>query len=237
MSVPARAYRCFWPALLLAAGAEAHDYWFEDEPGSAAVLMYRGHRFSEHSGSIEPYDPAIVRAPTCVNGSAEPETIEVVLVYPLELPSGCAGLVVVVDSGYWTETASGTFNAVPTDRDDVIDSWKSIETIKLINDWTENLTQPVSGELEIVPTENPFALEPGDKLRLIVTLNGEPAEGVLVAYHGDLRGVTDSQGHINIRIRHQGLQIVSAGFDQRIEADAVGRLVRTSVLQFDLSER
>ena len=237
MRAPTRICRWLWLASLLAAGAEAHDYWFEDEPDSAAVIMYRGHRFSEHSGSLEPYDPAIVRSPTCVNGSGEPETVAVVRIYPLELPSGCSGLVVVVDSGYWTETASGTFNAVLTSRDDVIDSWKSIETIKLINAWSESLSRPVSGELEIVPTENPFALEPGDKLRLIVTLNGVPAEGVLVAYHGDLRGGTDSQGRINIRIRHSGLQVISAGFDESIEADAVDRLARTSVLQFSLPER
>jgi nickel transport protein len=232
-----RTWRWLWPAILLATAAEAHDYWFEDEPDSAAVIMYRGHRYSEHTGSLEPYDPAIVQASACINGAGEPETLTVVRVYPLQLPAECSALVVVVDSGYWTETTSGTFNTVLTGRDDVVGSWKSIETVKLITAWTEALSQPVSGELEIVPTGNPFALEPGDKLRLTVTLNGKPAEGVLVAYHGDIRGVTDSQGRVNIRIRHTGLQIVSAGVEELVEADAVERLVRASVLQFDLPER
>ena len=67
----------------------------------------------------------------------------------------------------------------------------------------------MSTDLELVFTENPFALAVGDKLRLTVVFRGEPAQDVTVAYDGDPRGVTGDDGRINLRIRHKGLQLIN----------------------------
>lgn len=50
----------------------------------------------------------------------------------------------------------------------MIDSWLSIESVKRIDRWGDGLAQPLTGELELVPTHNPLALKVGEKLRVRV---------------------------------------------------------------------
>lgn len=220
---------------LLAGRAAAHDYWFEADPAGNGLILLRGHLVSQHEGNeLEPYDPAIVQSTACVNSGGAPAEIAFVAVYPLSLPSTCAALFVVVDSGFWTMTSDGSIHSQSQDHSAPQDSWKSLETIKLIARWHERLAGAVSAELELVPTENPFVLEEGDKIRLLVTLAGEPVAGAAVTYDGDLRGLTDADGRINIRIRHGGRQIIAASFDEAYPGAEAALLIRTTTLAFEL---
>jgi hypothetical protein len=69
-----------------------------------------------------------------------------------------------------------------------------------------------------------------------VTWNGEARAGVTVAYDGEPRGVTDAAGAINIRLRHGGRQLISAGFDEPIESDEADSAVHATVLQFRIPQ-
>lgn len=221
--------------VLLAGSAAAHDYWFEPDAEGDGIVLLRGHRYSQHEGNeIEPYLPSMVQGATCTDGSDAARAIAVAPVYPLTLPENCAGLHIVVDSGVWAVASDGTIHAQLADDVAAPDSWKSLETIKLIRAWDARLAQPISQELELVPTEDPFALEPGDKIRLLVSLQGKPVEGALVAYDGDLRGVTDAEGYINIRIRHPGLQVIMASVEEDYAGSEAESLIRTATLEFEL---
>jgi hypothetical protein len=50
------------------------------------------------------------------------------------------------------------------------------------------------------------------------------------------RGVTDAAGAINIRLRHGGRQLISAGFDEPLESEQADRAVHATVLQFRIRE-
>jgi len=221
-------------AALLAAASHAHDYWFE--PSDEDYLLHRGHRFSQHQGDKEVlFDPEIVTGAYCLRqGGAEPVPAATSGGYPLRVAGPCLAVMVTADSGYWSQTLTGTKNRGRGELFGVLRSWQALESVKRVETWAERLRAPLSTDLEFVFTENPFALAVGDKLRLAVHLHGQPAAGVTVAYHGDPRGVTGSDGRVNLRIRHTGLQLISASLDEPLESKKADKRVRSTILMFDI---
>jgi len=217
--------------VLAAPGAAAHEYWIEK--GDGGYTLFQGHVFSTHEGEARvPYDPAIVKRVLCAGGaSASPSAGKS---YPVKVDAKCAAILIDVVSGYWTQTLLDT---VPKPRNEVFGAlrgWKSEESIKRLDGWNAAAMKPLSDGLEIVPLENPFLLKPGDKLRVQVLWQGKPRKGVAVAYAGDTRGATDSQGEVNLRIRRGGVQMVAASFDEPIKDPLADRIVHGAILQFEL---
>lgn len=72
---------------------------------------------------------------------------------------------------------------------------------------TDNITRPIGQLLEIVPLDNPFALENGDSLRVQVLWRGEPLEGAQLniartGIDGESTSlVTDEQGKVAFPIQ------------------------------------
>lgn len=221
-------------AVLLATASHAHDYWFEQS--AEDYLLHRGHRFSQHQGEKEvPFDPQIVTRADCLRaGDAEPSPAAVSGGYPLRVEGPCVAVMVAADSGYWSQTLTGTKNQGKDELFGVLRSWQALESVKRIEAWTERLRAPLSADLELVFTENPFALAVGDKLRLTALLRGQPAAGVTVAYHGDPRGVTGDDGHVNLRIRHKGLQLITASLEEGLDSEKADKRVRSTILMFDI---
>ena len=213
--------------------AQAHDYWFESE-GDGYRFM-RGHRHSEHDGDrVVPYDPEIVTQAYCVRGDGTTRADGPGSEYPMRVAGPCAIVYVHADSGYWSQTLTGTTNESPESRFGVLRSWHALESAKLLNEWGEAMGRPVSDHLEIVSETDPFALEVGRKLRVRVMRAGKPLEGVTVAYDGNPRGVTGRDGGINIRIRHGGEQRITASVEEPLEDAEVDKLVRSTALFFEL---
>ena len=221
-------------AFLTATNAKAHDYWLSVDGHD--YLLHRGHHHSHHEGDKEvPFDPSIISSARCLQrGKAEPQSINASSEYPVRFAGPCLAVVVTADAGYWSQTLTGTKNQGKDELFGVLRSWQALESIKRIEAWDPRLKQSLSDELELVFTEDPFLLSVGDKLRLAVMLDGKPAPGVTVAYDGDPRGVTGKDGRINLKIRRNGVQAITASLEESIDSDKADKRVRSTMLMFDV---
>jgi nickel transport protein len=225
------------PAFLLAVialPAAAHDLWLEKE--ASGYALYQGHRHSTHAGAeIVPYDPVAVTSATCLDAAGGTRTLTAGKSHPVKLAADCAALLVAFSSGYWTKTAWETKNAPKSGIGGVIKSWLSEDAVKRIDRWTPAVAQPLGGGLEITPMTDPFKVAIDDKLVVLVTDDKKPKSGVPVAYQGDTRGVTGDDGRIAIRIRHGGMQLISASVETPLSDGKADSVIRATALQFELS--
>jgi len=219
--------------LCLVAQGAAHDLWLEREDGHF-VLQY-GHRHSGHAGETHvPYDPGLVREVRCVTIDGTPRAVAHGDAYPVRIAGPCAALHVRTSSGYWARTTQGLRNQPASELAGVLRSWESVESVKHLEAWSEALSSPISTALELTPLADPFALEPGAKLRLLASFEGRPRQGVTVTYDGEARGITDAMGRVNIRIRRHGIQVVGAGFEAPRDDGLADSTIHATVLTFDL---
>lgn len=213
--------------------AQAHDLWLERQ-GPVHTLQY-GHVGSSHEGAKKlPYRPEQVRQALCFDSDGRPLRAEVGLAYPLTLRGACAASFFLTSSGYWSKTPYGTKNLPKTEAGAVLDSWLAVESIKRLDAWGPALSQPLTPELEIVPLNDPLRLKAGDKLRLMVTLRGQPAAGATLAYLGRPRGVSGTDGRVNLRLQRPGLQLIQASLTTPLDDGKADRLMQSTALQFEL---
>lgn len=220
---------CVLPAL----GAGAHDLWLEPVP-DGYQLNY-GHAHSGHEGraTLE-YAPDFVQRGLCATVTGERRAVPVAPGYPAQFAVACAALWVEASSGAWTTTVQGTVNRPPTGLSGVVRAWRSVESTKRIDAWHDSLAAPLGDGMELVPLENPLGVAPGRKLRLLVTLAGAPVAGASVAYGGETRGVTGSDGTINLRLREAGPQFISASVRIPSDEPGIGETVHATTLHFEL---
>ncbi|RMD82173.1 MAG: DUF4198 domain-containing protein [Candidatus Dadabacteria bacterium] len=218
--------------LVVAAPAGAHELWLDPAAGGGLVLNYGHARDAEEGPRRIEYRPEWIREALCVDPGGHAAPVKLEAAYPVRLPGPCAAAYVRISSGYWTKTPYGTKNEPPAAGDQVVDSWLSFESTKRIERWSPALAEPLASGLELTPTRDPTELRPGEKLRLLVTLAGKPVAGAVVAYDDSVRGQSDSEGRINVRIRHRGLQWVTATLEQPDPSGKARRIVRTTTLNF-----
>lgn len=219
--------------LLPTLSASAHDLWLENDGKSLTLLQ--GHRYSGHGGAETlSYEPGLVRAATCVDQSGTAKSLPLPRSAPMKITADCAAVQVVVSSGYWTKTPWETKNVAKTGISSVLKSWLSEESVKRVDRWTTAMGQPLGDGLEIVPLGNPLLLKPDDKLTVRVVDARQARAGVPVAYGGDVRGSTGPDGTIAIRIRHGGVQLITASLETPLTDGKADTHVRSAALQFDL---
>ncbi len=79
--------------------------------------------------------------------------------------------------------------------------------------------------VELVPEENPYELVSGGELPVRMLREGRPLEGVLVVGypHGEperaVRGLTDEQGRVLLKLRQPGAWLIKAVHMERVEDD------------------
>lgn len=220
---------------VLASSAAAHDYWIERTADGYA--MFQGHVHSSHKGEDRvPYDPNIVKRVACVQARGEVSEREPVRAYPVRVSGSCSALLVEMWPGYWSQTLTETINKPKSEVPGAVRGWRAEEAVKRVDEWTPRLMRPLSDGLELSLLEDPFRLKPGDKLRLLVTWRGQPRRGVAVAYDGNARGVTGADGEANIRIRHRGVQVLSASFEEASQDPQADKVLRGTILQLELSK-
>jgi nickel transport protein len=222
-------------AIALAGHAQAHDLWLEREDGGFG--LYYGHKHSRHQGPVFiEYPIEWVSDALCLDDSAASIRFEAESASPYRMRGDCSVTHVSVSSGYWTKTPYGTEN-VPKDQARMpLESWLSHETVKRIDRWTEPLGRPIGEGLELTPVEDPLRLESGEKLRLLVTFEGEPFQGCVVTYDGKPRGQPGPDGRINIRVRHGGFQVIQASVKRPITSEKADEVIHATNLVFELPE-
>jgi nickel transport protein len=207
----------------------AHDLWIEKETGSYS--LYQGHRYSSHGGTeVVPYEATSVKRVLCGDGADKPIALMLGKTYPVKFAGDCAVLLASFSSGYWTKTAWETKNVPKNGISGVVKSWYSEESLKYIERWSN--PNPMGVGLEITPKSNPLTLLVGDKLTVLVTDNGKPVAGVPVAYAGDTRGATGTDGKVSIRLRQQGVQLIEASMETPLTDGKADTSIRTASLQF-----
>ena len=221
--------------MLSAVSAPAHDLWLDK--GSGGYALFQGHRHSTHAGAERvPYEPGAVKAAVCLGPDGTSTPVTPGTRYPVSFTGDCAALLVSFSTGYWTKTAWETRNAPKTGVSGVIKSWLSEESVKRIDRWSQATAQPIGTGLEITPASDPFKVAVGDKLIVLVTENKAPVAGIPVAYQGDIRGVTGSDGRIAIRLRESGVQLISASTEVPLDDGKADTTIRATAVQFELPE-
>lgn len=222
-------------ASLAFSSAHAHDLWLEKS--GKHLTLYQGHRHSAHAGAeTMAYGNKFVTAAKCLDERGAARPLAIAGTSPWMAAGDCAALLLELSSGYWSKTPWETRNVPKNEAHGAIRSWLSKDSLKRLERWSTAFVQPLGQGLEIVPTTDPFALKPDDKLVVRVLRDGKPVAGVPVAYHGDTRGETDSDGRIAIRLRHGGVQLISASIEVPLKDGKADVEILAATLQFELQQ-
>jgi nickel transport protein len=213
--------------------ARAHELWL-DRDGGELVLRY-GHSGAVHAGiDALAYPREHVLRVDGFDADGTPLAATVSDTTPVRIAGPGAVTCVLFSSGYWSETPFGTRNLPKDEAKAPSRSWRSLESVKRIDAWRPALARPLTADLELVPLEDPLVLGEGDKVRLLVTLGGEPVADAVVTYDGRERGATDRDGRINIRVRHGGLQFIQAGLTLPGDGVRCDEVVHVATLVFEI---
>ena len=219
--------------LTLPLTAVAHDLWLDKESGG--YTLFQGHQHSAHAGAeLVAYEPTAVKSVTCLEQGGATKAVAAGKAHPVKFNGDCAAVLVALSTGYWTKTAWETRNAPKAGISGVVKSWLSEDFVKRIDRWIPASGQPIGMGLEITPVSDPFKIAVTDKLIVLVSEDRKPKAGVPVAYQGDTRGVTGDDGKIAIRLRHGGLQLISASVELPLNDGKADTVIRATALQFEL---
>lgn len=218
-------------AIAVCGNTLAHEYWIEKQ-GNRSILN-QGHTTGSHAGPAQvPIDPAIIRQVICLDAGGTPLATPPPKGVPPAVDARCAHLSFQLSSGYWTKTPYDTLNKPRSEVKGALQSWLSQETVTRIEQWSPALTKVTPPGLNLVLPGNPARLSAGDKFSVRAVLDGKPTPNVTVAYDGEPRGTTDSDGLVNLRVRHGGLQHVSASIETPLNDGKADTLIRSATLNF-----
>lgn len=223
--------------LLLPVGLSAHNFRL-DRVENGYRLYYGHDGMADHNGpeglQIEKF-----RSGECVNASGK-QTL-------LPIPTGdgiffmgprCDVILIRYRSGHFTKTTTGTVELPKRRTRNALHSWISFEYIKRIDLDTTPETgwnRPSGEGLEITPF---FSGAPtrGGWVTLLVTENGKPLSSVPVAVEDDVRGATDSQGTIRLRLGSRPAQLFQATVRRPLSnaSPDADEEIHTATLQFDI---
>ncbi|MFH1679612.1 MAG: DUF4198 domain-containing protein [Candidatus Eisenbacteria bacterium] len=222
---------------LFFAPAEGHDLWLQQ--GDGGLTLLHGHPPGlghDDKAPVEVPAETVLRV-SCFDDRGTGVSLDSIAGFPVRFGAPCAASCALVSTGYWTKTPYGTKNVPKNEADQAVSSWLSLESVKLLETWSEAFAAPLTRDLEIVPLHDPFSLGEGDKIRLLVTLEGEPAAGAVVVYDGKPRGETDTEGRVNIKLRRSGPQMIVASHRAPLASEKADEVVRTATLTFALEEK
>ncbi|BCX80076.1 DUF4198 domain-containing protein [Campylobacter sp. 19-13652] len=123
--------------------------------------------------------------------------------------------VVMYDLGYYSFTQNEHFNKPRNEVSGTIyDTRRNLKFGKSVFSWSDELSKPVGLKLEITPLQNPLNLKQGDKLKVLVTLDGKPFSGASFEDQNDdldIKADEDGIAHIPLSAPRDGLSIIAAG--------------------------
>ncbi|HEY1147378.1 MAG TPA: DUF4198 domain-containing protein [Pseudoduganella sp.] len=215
---------------LLAAGmaagsVQAHGIWFAQRATQLAFLYGVG---ADDLDSLKRLPQVTSMAGYDVSGKAVPTKLEpdgrLVLV---NLENQPAVVAAVLDNGTWSKTPDGKWHK--KGKDEVPTAVVSEHTWK----YAVHLRTPLSGPLaplpdqvlQVVPVEAKLPALLGEPIKLRVLYKGKPIAGakVLHDFINDPDGapvLSDKDGHVTIKVRNQGLNVIVAIYETEPEQPA-----------------
>ncbi|MCK9491638.1 MAG: DUF4198 domain-containing protein [Sulfurimonas sp.] len=196
----------------------AHDMWIDD-----ALVVHYGHMHMNHShGEEKEIKKEDIDRVFCSSN------LGVFEVESKELKANCDTLFVLLNEVYYTKTPYGTKKQSKDETKMAISSFKSIESVKRID--SDDSEQIFNKGLELSLTNKLSNIKVGDKARLLVTYDGKSRAGVSVAYADKVKGVSDKDGKINIRIQEAGLQNIKASLTLKGDGIKSDEIIHSSTL-------
>ena len=211
----------------------AHDLWIV--PENNAYVLHYGHITSSHKGKKQiEYKANDIKNVLAFDKDGKEVNLSYKKAYPLRIDSGPSAVFVVFSTGYWTKTIEGEKNLPKDSVEMPIKSWLSYEYVKYMNAWDNKLKRPLTEYLEITPLFDINKVKRGDKVSFLITYHKKPLSNVVVAYNGKVRGTTDKDGKINIRIMENGLQLIQATYKEKGDGKKTDEIIHTSTLNWEI---
>jgi nickel transport protein len=211
--------------ILIGLGSQlaAHTLWIDDN-----YKVHQGHMHQESlKNSKHRVDKKEIDTFLCLKDNRVKKSHGTTLA-----KSGCDAIFVTLHSGYYTKTPYG-IKKLPKDKTKMpIESWQSIESVKRL--YSDNKT-PYNQGLELFLRNNLSDLKVGDKARLTVYYNGKVMSGVVLANGHKTIGMSDKNGHVNIKIRHKGLQNIKASYTRKGDGVKCDKIIHTTTLNFKIN--
>lgn len=194
--------------------AQAHVIWFESVNDTQYEIIY-GH---PEENSPEPFVIEKFQEATAydANQNVIPSTTSFedgrFFVNTDTAPSS---LTAFYDNGFWRENPDGSFDNITQEEAEATDFANTSQFVKYakgIFDEDAPFDQNFGLPLEIIPLENPLALEQGDDLPIQVYFQDTLINDPLVEYLGETISL-DSNGTALIPIGSSGLEVIEASYD------------------------
>jgi hypothetical protein len=193
-------------AILAAARASAHDLWLERD--GAGFVLRAGHRGAEQG----PVDPAAVRSARCATAGQPARALDVPppQAGAIRVAAGCDAVSVLVDHGFFVLTPDGERHARRSETPDAVKSWRSRQFAKWVDVRSRAAATPLGDALEIVPVTDLAAAHLGGKVTVRILLDGRPVPRAVVSMGHEPVAETASSGEARVKVRHAGLETISA---------------------------
>jgi nickel transport protein len=204
--------------LLSTSTVDAHGIWFAQRAKQLALIYGVG---ADDLDSVKRLP--LIRNVSGYDANWQPVKTSLRVAGPLLLVDSdgeTTAVSAVLDNGIWSKAPDGEW--VKKGRDEVKDATVSEKTIK----YAVHLTAPLSAALppleghtlQIVPVEPKLPELLGQPLKLRVLFQGKPVAGarVLHDFVNDPDGKpvkTAADGTVTIKVRNQGLNVITAIFD------------------------
>jgi uncharacterized GH25 family protein len=210
-----------WAGVLLGAlslNVQAHGVWFAERSGQLAMIYGHG---AEDLDMIRRHDKVKEVAGYDAAGAPVPVTLRktdhLLLIDAKPMPAVITG---VLDNGYWSKGPDGKW--VNKGRDEVPGAGESGRYVKYavyLRESTRAPLQPLAGQvLQILPLKAALPHHKDESMTVRVLFNGKPVAGAKVTrdYVGDPEAkplVTGRDGTVTLRVRNDGLNVISAAYD------------------------
>jgi nickel transport protein len=200
----------------------AHDIWIDD---SFAINYGHIDKESSHGDEKVIAKESILRV-SCSRDAKISESKN------KELKSGCDAIFVELKKAYYTKTPYGTKKQSKDKTKMPMSSFQSIESVKRI--YSDDAKELFKSGLELTLRNRLSEINVDDKARLLVTFDDKAKAGVSVAYGDRVIGVSDENGHINIRIRKSGLQNIKASYTLKGDGIKCDEIIYSTTLNIEV---
>ncbi|HEY6100136.1 MAG TPA: DUF4198 domain-containing protein [Anaeromyxobacter sp.] len=218
-------------AVLGPARTPAHDLWLERS--ADGFVLRAGHRGAEAAG----IDAASVEAVRCARAGEPSRALD-----PprrgadgaLRIAGRCDAASALVDHGFFVLTPDGEKHLKRSEAPDAVRSWRSRQFAKWVDARSTAAPAPLGDALEIVPVTDLARARVGAKITLRVLLEGRPAPGAIVSMGHQQLAETASSGEARVKVRHSGLESVTASLKRPLGTPDADTEVLEASLSFEV---